>query len=75
VNRDGSPQGRSSARPDLETAVPGLIVAVAGARLGVVGGAGSLLATAGGPRVADKLPEEYKPEVGARARALAHWMH
>ena len=57
--------------PDLETAVPGLLEAVAGARLGVVGGAASLLATEGGPRVLDTLAEEYKPEAEAHARVLA----
>jgi hypothetical protein len=56
--------------PDLETAVPGLLETVAGARLGVVGGAASLLATEGGPLVLDTLPEEYKPESEAHARVL-----
>ena len=56
--------------PDLEIAVPGLLEAVAGARLGVVGGAASLLAAEGGPRILDNLPEEYKPEAEAHARVL-----
>jgi hypothetical protein len=56
--------------PDLEIVVPGLLEAVAGARLGVVGGAASLLATEGGPLVLDTLPEEYKPESEAHARVL-----
>jgi putative NADH-flavin reductase len=56
--------------PDLEITVPGLLEAVAGARLGVVGGAASLLAAEGGPRVLDNLPEEYKPEAEAHARVL-----
>lgn len=56
--------------PDLETIVPGLLEAVAGARLGVVGGAASLLATEGGPLVLDTLTEEYKPESEANARVL-----
>jgi putative NADH-flavin reductase len=56
--------------PDLETVIPGLLQAVAGARLGVVGGAASLLATEGGPLVLDTLPEEYKPESEAHARVL-----
>ena len=56
--------------PDLEIAVPGLFEAVAGARLGVVGGAASLLATEGGPLVMDTLPEEYKPEAEAHSRVL-----
>jgi uncharacterized protein len=56
--------------PDLETVVPGLLEAVAGARLGVVGGAASLQTAAGGPLVLDTLPEEYKPEAEAHARVL-----
>lgn len=56
--------------PDLETEVPGLLEAVATARLGVVGGAASLLATEGGPLVMDTLPEEYKAESEAHARVL-----
>jgi putative NADH-flavin reductase len=50
--------------------VPGLLEAVAGARLGVVGGAASLLATEGGSLVLDTMPEEYKPESEAHARVL-----
>ncbi len=38
--------------------------------MGVVGGAGSLLATEGGPLVLDTLPEEYKFEAEAHARVL-----
>jgi hypothetical protein len=56
--------------PDLEIAVADLLEAVAGARLGVVGGAASLLAAEGGPLVLDTLPEEYKPEAEAHARVL-----
>jgi putative NADH-flavin reductase len=56
--------------PDLETAVAGLLEAVTGARLGVVGGAASLLATEGGPLVLDTLAEDYKPEAEAHARVL-----
>jgi putative NADH-flavin reductase len=56
--------------PDLETVVPGLLEAVAGARLGVVGGAASLQTAVGGPLVLDTLPEEYKPEAQAHARVL-----
>ena len=56
--------------PDLETGVPALLEAVAGARLGAVGGAASLLATEGGPLVIDTLPEEYKPEAEAHSRVL-----
>lgn len=36
----------------------------------MVGGAASLLAAEGGPRVLDNLPEEYKPEAEAHARVL-----
>jgi putative NADH-flavin reductase len=56
--------------PDLGTIVSGLLDAVAGARLGIVGGAASLLAAEGGPLVLDTLPEEYKPESEANARVL-----
>jgi putative NADH-flavin reductase len=56
--------------PDLDTIVSGLLDAVAGARLGVVGGAATLLATEGGPLVLDTLPKEYKPESEANARVL-----
>ena len=56
--------------PDLEVVIPELLEAVAGARLGVVGGAASLLATENGPLVLDTLPEEYKPEAEAHARVL-----
>jgi putative NADH-flavin reductase len=56
--------------PDLDTIVSGLLDAVAGARLGIVGGAASLLAAEGGPLVLDTLPEEYKPESEANARVL-----
>jgi putative NADH-flavin reductase len=56
--------------PDLDTIVSGLLDAVAGMRLGVVGGAASLLAAEGGPLVMDSLPEEYKPEAEAHSRVL-----
>jgi uncharacterized protein len=56
--------------PDLEFVVPELLEAVGGARLGVVGGAASLLVTEGGSLVLDTLPEEYKPESEAHARVL-----
>jgi len=56
--------------PDLEFVVPGLLEAVGGARLGVVGGAASLLVTEGGSLVLDTLPDEYKPESEAHARVL-----
>ena len=56
--------------PDLEFVVPELLEAVGGARLGVVGGAASLLVSEGGSLVLDTLPEEYKPESEAHARVL-----
>ena len=56
--------------PDLESVVPELLEAVEGARLGVVGGAASLLVTEGGSLVLDTLPEEYKPESEAHSRVL-----
>jgi hypothetical protein len=56
--------------PGLETVIPGLLEDAAGARLGVVGGAASLLAAKGGPLVLDTLPQEYKPEAEAHARVL-----
>jgi uncharacterized protein len=56
--------------PDLDFVVPELLEAVGGARLGVVGGAASLLVTEGGSLVLDTLPEEYKPESEAHARVL-----
>jgi putative NADH-flavin reductase len=56
--------------PDLDFVVPELLEAVGGARLGVVGGAASLLVSEGGSLVLDTLPEEYKPESEAHARVL-----
>jgi putative NADH-flavin reductase len=59
----------------LLDAVPALLdVAVAnGARLGVVGGAGSLHVAAGGPRLIDTpdFPEAARPEAGSHAEVLA----
>jgi uncharacterized protein len=58
---------------ELATAVPGLLdaAATAGARLGVVGGASSLLVATGGPRVIDAgFPLEYKAEAEAHSRVL-----
>jgi putative NADH-flavin reductase len=56
--------------PELEIAIPGILEGVAGARLGVVGGAASLMATEGGPLVMDSMPEEYKLESEAHSRVL-----
>jgi putative NADH-flavin reductase len=58
---------------ELATAVPALLTAAAasGARLGVVGGAGSLFVAEGGPRVIDAgFPEEYRAEAEAHNRVL-----
>ena len=56
--------------PDLEFVVPELLEAAGCARLGVVGGAASLLVSEGGSLVLDTLPEEYKLESEAHARVL-----
>jgi uncharacterized protein len=46
-------------------------IVTAGARLGVVGGASSLLVATGGPRVIDAgFPLEYKAEAEAHSRVL-----
>ena len=59
----------------LLDAVPSLLdaAAAAGARLGVVGGAGSLHVADGGPRLIDTpdFHEEWKPEAGNHANVLA----
>jgi uncharacterized protein len=57
---------------ELATAVPALLTAAAGGRLGVVGGAASLRVAEGGPRMidADGFPEEYRAEAEAHARVL-----
>ena len=58
----------------LLDAVPALTRAAAahGTRLGVVGGAASLLVAEGGPRLIDtpEFPEQFKPEAGSAAEAL-----
>lgn len=60
--------------PDLRQALPQLVEAVrdGGARLAFVGGAGSTLVAAGGPRLVDTdaFPDEYKPEALAHAEVL-----
>jgi putative NADH-flavin reductase len=65
----GSGEGRK-----LADALPALTGAAAahGTRLGVVGGAASLLVAAGGPRLIDtpQFPAEYKGEAGSAAEAL-----
>jgi hypothetical protein len=58
---------------ELAIMIPELLKAAAnsGARLGVVGGAASLLVTEGGPRVIDAgFPEEYRAEAEAHGRVL-----
>jgi putative NADH-flavin reductase len=60
--------------PALVDAVPSLSRSAAahGARLGIVGGAGSSLVTEGGPRVVDgaEFPAEYKPEALSQVDVL-----
>lgn len=60
--------------PELKDVVPTMLQAAAetGARLGVVGGTGSLAASPGGPLVLDlpEWPAEYLGEAQAHARAL-----
>jgi putative NADH-flavin reductase len=60
--------------PELKDVVPTMLQAAAetGARLAVVGGAGSLASTEGGPLVLDlpEWPAEYLGEAQAHARAL-----
>ncbi len=59
---------------DLPTALRGLVAAAreTGARLGVVGGAGSLLVAEGGPKLVDtpSFPDEVKPIAQEHDRAL-----
>lgn len=64
----------ADAQPVLAPALPALAAAAVagGARLGVVGGAGSSLVAPGGPRVVDtpEFPEMFKPEALAHAGVL-----
>ena len=66
---DGSGEGVK-----LIDAFPVLTSAAAahGARLGVVGGASSLLVAEGGPRLIDtpEFPDQFKPEAGSAVQAL-----
>jgi uncharacterized protein len=58
---------------ELVGALPALLTAAeaSGARLGVVGGAASLLVSEGGPRVIDAgFPDEYRAEAEAHGRVL-----
>ena len=67
--------GLAEGQAPLAQLVPGLLGLAAqhGTRLGVVGGAGSLLVSEGGPRVIDlpEFPEQFKPEAAAHAEVLA----
>jgi putative NADH-flavin reductase len=66
--------GAVDGKPFLEPLVPSLldIAGAAGARLGFVGGAGSLLVAPGGPRLVDTpdFPDLYKAEALAHAEVL-----
>ncbi|MEU1275650.1 NAD(P)H-binding protein [Streptomyces sp. NPDC005799] len=66
--------GSVDGEPFLLPLVPSLLSAVAegGARLGVVGGAGSLQVADGGPRLIDApaFPDVVKPEAGSHAQVL-----
>lgn len=64
----------ATGEPALLDVLPEITDAVrsGGARLGVVGGAGSLVVAEGGPRLIDtpEFPEEYKPEASAHGEVL-----
>jgi uncharacterized protein len=64
----------SEGQADLVTLVPGLLSRAAehGTRLGVVGGAGSLLVAPGGPRLIDtpEFPDAFKREASSHADVL-----
>ena len=66
--------GASGEGAKLADALPSLTRAAAAhdARLGVVGGAASLLVAEGGPRLIDtpEFPDQFKPEAGSAAEAL-----
>ena len=66
--------GASGEGAKLADALPSLTRAAAAhdARLGVVGGAASLLVAEGGPRLIDtpEFPDQFKPEAGSAADAL-----
>jgi putative NADH-flavin reductase len=64
---------RQSEEVQLAATVPALLTlaAAAGARLGIVGGAASLLVAEGGPLVIDAgFPDEYRAEAEAHSRVL-----
>ena len=66
--------GSADGKPFLLPLVPALLNAAAagGARIGVVGGAGSLNVVENGPRLIDTpaFPEQFKLEAGSHAEAL-----
>jgi putative NADH-flavin reductase len=66
--------GSADGKPFLLPLVPSLLEAAAegGARIGVVGGAGSLHVAEGGPRLIDTpdFPDAYKAEAGSHALVL-----
>ncbi len=63
---------RQSDGKELASAVPALLAAARGARLGVVGGAASLHVTEGGPLYSEgaDFPEQYRAGAEAHARLL-----
>ncbi|MEU2509209.1 NAD(P)H-binding protein [Streptomyces sp. NPDC007863] len=67
-------RGSVDDRPFLPPLTPSLLTAAAagGARIGVVGGAGSLHVAEGGPRLIDTpgFPDAYKPEASSHAQVL-----
>ncbi|WP_037568738.1 NAD(P)-dependent oxidoreductase [Phaeacidiphilus oryzae] len=66
--------GSADGKPFLLPLVPSLLAAASagGARIGVVGGAGSLRVADGGPRLIDTpdFPDAYKAEAGSHAQVL-----
>lgn len=66
-----SPRGDMAGKTRAAIAELAHEAAAAGVRLGVIGGAGSLLVAEGGPRVVDSgFPEEFKPEALEMAEVL-----
>ncbi|MGV1004722.1 MAG: NAD(P)-dependent oxidoreductase [Candidatus Nanopelagicales bacterium] len=68
-----SPRGELEGRLGEVVRTLADLAAAAGVRLGVVGGAGSLLVAEGGPTVAESadFPEEFRPEAAELAGVLA----
>lgn len=66
-----APRGDMAGRVRLAIAELAAEAAAAGVRLGVIGGAGSLHISEGGPRVLDSgFPEEFKPEAEEMSAVL-----